>query len=186
MYHRRPACTPGGASCPGGRIPPDRALAKEYRMAGATCRISLLPAVTLILSLLLPHGDAWGAPERLSFDELYSGMGVLGLTYSPKVERLHGQRVRMRGFMAPPLKAEASFFVLTSEPVSLCPFCQSDADWPDDILVVYLSSSQEFVQNNTIIAVEGRLDTGTFVDPETGFLSRMRLMDARYDIIEED
>ena len=50
--------------------------------------------------------------------------------------------------MAPPLKAEAAFFVLTREPVALCPFCQSDADWPDNILVVYLSSNQSFVQNN--------------------------------------
>lgn len=58
--------------------------------------------------------------------------------------------------MAPPLKAEAAFFVLTREPVALCPFCQSDTDWPDNILVVYLSSSQSFVQNNSTIEVEGR------------------------------
>ena len=45
--------------------------------------------------------------------------------------------------MAPPLKAEAAFFVLTREPVARRPFCQSDADWPDNILVVYLSSQPE-------------------------------------------
>ena len=36
--------------------------------------------------------------------------------------------------MAPPLKAEAAFLILTKEPVSLCPFCNSDQDWPDSII----------------------------------------------------
>ena len=27
---------------------------------------------------------------------------------------------------------------LTREPMALCPFCQSDADWPADIVVVHL------------------------------------------------
>ena len=54
----------------------------------------------------------------------------------------------MRGFMAPPLKAEAKFFVLTEIPMSICPFCSSDADWPDNIVVVYLDEKQTFVQPN--------------------------------------
>ena len=82
--------------------------------------------------------------------------------------------------MAPPLKAEAAFFVLTHEPVALCPFCQSDADWPDNILVVYLSSSQSFVQNNTTIEVEGVLEIGSHRDGDTGFISQLRLRDARF------
>ena len=44
----------------------------------------------------------------------------------------------MHGYMAPPLKPESRFFVLTREPLALCPFCQSDAEWPADIVVVYL------------------------------------------------
>ena len=109
----------------------------------------------LFFSLLCLTGTAKAATPELSFDELYSGGGVLGLQFSDKVKGLSGQRITIRGFMAPPLKAEAAFFVLTREPVALCPFCQSDADWPDNILVVYLSSSQSFVQNNTTIEVEG-------------------------------
>ena len=84
----------------------------------------------LFFTLLCLTGTAKAATPELSFDELYSGGGVLGLQFSDKVEGLSGQRVIIKGFMAPPLKAEAAFFVLTREPVALCPFCQSDADWP--------------------------------------------------------
>ena len=75
------------------------------------------------------------------------------MQFSEKVQHLNGKKVVIQGFMAPPLKAEADFFVLTREPVALCPFCQSDADWPDNILVVYLDERQNFVQNNTTIEV---------------------------------
>ena len=132
----------------------------------------------LFFTLLCLTGTAKAGTAKLSFDELYSGGGVLGLQFS--VKGLSGQRVTIKGFMAPPLKAEAAFFVLTREPVALCPFCQSDADWPDNILVVYLSSSQSFVQNNTTIEVEGVLEIGSHRDADTGFISQLRLRDARF------
>ncbi len=116
----------------------------------------------------------------LSFAELYISHGALGLDFSDAVKRLDGKVVTMAGFMAPPLKAEASFFVLTREPVSLCPFCDSDQDWPADIVVIYLGRDQDFVQNNQPIEVTGRLEYGTKVDPETRFLSRLRLVEARF------
>ena len=124
---------------------------------------------------------AWaGAENRLSFDELYSGGGALGLRFSDKVTNFKGTRVSIRGFMAPPLKADADFFVLTREPVALCPFCQSDSDWPDNILVVYLSEKQRFVQNNTVIEVEGELEVGSWTDEHTGFVSQLRLRNATF------
>lgn len=132
------------------------------------------------LACLGPARFARADASPLSFDELYSGGGVLGLQFSDKVTSLAGRCVVIRGFMAPPLKAEASFFVLTREPVALCPFCQTDADWPDNILVVYLSSKQPFVQNNATIEVEGVLETGSWRDAETGFLSQLRLRDATF------
>lgn len=132
----------------------------------------------LFFALLCLTGPAKAA--ELSFDELYSGGGVLGLQFSDKVKSLAGRRVTIKGFMAPPLKAEAAFFVLTREPVALCPFCQSDADWPDNILVVYLSSNQSFVQNNATIEVEGVLEIGSHRDEDTGFISQLRLRDARF------
>ncbi|MCX5493192.1 hypothetical protein OSH11_00595 [Kaistia dalseonensis] len=126
---------------------------------------------------------ALAAPPMLTFDELYGSVGVLGLKFSDKVKALAGQTVAMRGFMAPPLKAEASFFVLTEIPMSLCPFCSSDADWPDNIVVVYLDAKQTFVQPNTTIEVVGTLEYGSWTDPETGFVSLLRLRGADFEAV---
>lgn len=134
------------------------------------------------LPLLLAAGGT-RAKETLGFDELYKSFGVLGLQFSDKVKRLSGQSVSIGGFMAPPLKAEAAFFVLTEIPMSLCPFCSSDADWPDNIVVVYLGAKQTFVQYNAPIAAQGTLEFGPWTDPETGFVSQLRLRDASFDTV---
>lgn len=116
----------------------------------------------------------------LTFDELYGKVSVLGLAFSDKVKGLAGRSVSMRGFMAPPLKAEARFFVLTARPMALCPFCSTDADWPDDIVVVYLDEAQTFEQANALIEVSGRLEAGSWTDPETGFVSLLRIVGASF------
>lgn len=131
------------------------------------------------LPLLLSSRSAQ-ASSSITFDELYGKFGVLGLEFSDKVKSLAGQDVAMRGFMAPPLKAEAAFFVLTEIPMSLCPFCSSDADWPDNIVVVYLDEKQTFVQPSQTIEVQGTLEYGSWTDPETGFVSLLRLRGAQY------
>ena len=123
------------------------------------------------------------ADPELMFDEMYAGSSVLGLRLSDKLKSLSGKKIRIRGFMAPPLKAEAKFLILTKEPVSLCPFCNTDQDWPDSIILVRLSGEQAFVQNNRLIEVSGRLETGSETDPETGFVSLVRLVDAQYKVI---
>ncbi|MBB4103260.1 hypothetical protein [Allorhizobium borbori] len=123
------------------------------------------------------------AEETLGFNELYKSFGVLGLEFSDKLKRLKGKEVAISGFMAPPLKAEAAFFVLTEIPMSLCPFCSSDADWPDNILVVYLGRKQTFVQFNAPIMARGTLEFGSWVDPETGFVSQIRLRNAAFETV---
>lgn len=120
--------------------------------------------------------------DELKFSELYSKISVLGLEFAQKVHDLNQKKVDMRGFMAPPLKAEAKFFVLTEIPMSICPFCSSDSDWPDNIVVVYLDKKQTFVQPSQNIIVTGRLDVGSWTDPETGFVSQLRLLDAQYRV----
>ena len=45
---------------------------------------------------------------------------------------------------------------------------------------VLLSCSQSFVQNNTTIEVEGVLEIGSHRDGDTGFISQLRLRDARF------
>ena len=140
------------------------------------------PPVTLALVLaVVIAGSAARAddPARLGFGDLYASVGVLGLQFSDKARALAGKPVAMRGFMAPPLKAEASFFVLTREPVSLCPFCQSDADWPSDIVVVSLHAGVALTANTEPIEVRGMLEIGSRTDPHTGFVSQVRIVDAR-------
>lgn len=121
------------------------------------------------------------ASTNLTFDELYGKISVLGMEFSEKVKGLEGQTVDMDGFMAPPLKADAQFFVLTKAPMALCPFCSSDADWPSDIVVVYLDKKQPFVQNNAMIKVTGKLEYGSWTDPETGFVSLLRITEAKFN-----
>ena len=132
---------------------------------------------------LLVAVPAFAAVPELRFEEMYAGNSVLGLQFSEKLKSLSGKRIRIRGFMAPPLKAEAGFLILTREPVSLCPFCNSDQDWPDSIILVRLEREQAFVQNNRLIEVAGRLEIGSETDPETGFVSLVRLVDARYEVV---
>ena len=73
--------------------------------------------------------------------------------------------------------------VLTESPVSLCPFCSTDADWPDNIVVVFLSDKQEFVQANRLIEVVGTLEVGSRMDEETGFVSLVRIVNARFEVV---
>ena len=134
------------------------------------------------LTLIGPVPSAFAA-DRLRFEEMYAGNSVLGLTFSDKLKALSGSEVRIQGFMAPPLKADANFLALTKEPVSLCPFCDSDQDWPDSIIVVKLSRRQDFVQANRLIEVTGLLETGSQTDEATGFVSLVRLVNARYKVV---
>jgi hypothetical protein len=117
--------------------------------------------------------------ERLRFTDLYQPGGVLGVRFSETAVRLAGKNVVMRGFLAPPLKAEAAFFVLSQRPVSVCPFCQSDADWPRDIVVVYPGSgAATYSSGSSEVEVSGVLELGAKLDSATGFLSQVRLVEA--------
>jgi len=64
--------------------------------------------------------------------------------------------------------------------VSVCPFCQSDADWPQDIVVVYPrgGSAPAFRSGADPVEVSGVLELGSKIDGETGFVSQVRLVDA--------
>lgn len=128
----------------------------------------------------LPDPVRAEAPTPLTFDGLYSEFGVRGLVFSALVKAAAGKPVTLVGYMAPPLKAEATFFVLTREPLAICPFCQSDADWPSDIVVVRLAGESPLVSAGTRVTVTGRLEVGPATDPDTGFVSQLRIVDADY------
>jgi hypothetical protein len=130
------------------------------------------------LSLAAPAA-AWAQKARLDFADLYEGSSVLGLKFTQRLLALKNQRISMTGFMAPPLKAESNFFVLTREPVSLCPFCSTDAEWPTDIVVIYLNRAIPPARFSDPLEVTGVLEIGSKTDPETGFVSQIRLVDAQ-------
>ena len=101
------------------------------------------------------------AAESLKFADLYSKITVRGVEFSPRLKGLNGQKVEMKGYMAPPLKPKLDFFVLTRQPLAMCPFCTTAADWPPDIVLVIMPT--------------GRLEVGIKRDDETGFVSLVRL-----------
>ena len=153
------------------------------RFVGIPALVSRFVGIPALVTCLLAGTDhelGIAGPEPLRFSELYGSFGPLGLTFSAAASRRAGQMVAMRGYMAPPLKPEAAFFVLTAQPVSLCPFCQSDADWPQDIAVVYLKNgaTTSFRPSSEPVEVWGVLELGSKVDPATGFVSQVRLIEA--------
>lgn len=154
-------------------------MAPSPEPANLSRRLLLTGAAAVTAALLVP-ARARTAPAPLGFAELYKSFGVRGLEFSDKVLALAGESVEMRGYMAPPLRAESRFFVLTREPLALCPFCQSDADWPLDIVVVYLKGESAMHDGGTALSVEGRLEAGSWTDPDTGFVSQIRIVDARF------
>ncbi len=127
-------------------------------------------AAALAVAMTLPV-----MAEDLSFDELYSGWSAEGLELSEKAASLEGQTVTMTGYMAPPLTPTIHFFVLTEVPMSVCPFCSTDADWPDNIIVVKLSEPVTALPYDAPIQVTGTLEIGSQVDEETGFVSQLRI-----------
>jgi hypothetical protein len=123
---------------------------------------------------------AMTAPARSASELKFSELYETGVTPSAKAKSLAGQRVVMSGFMAPPLKVEANFFVLTGIPMAVCPFCDSEMDWPNNIALVKTPEQVEFISFNKRISVEGVLEIGFAKDAETGFVSFIRLLDAAY------
>ncbi len=132
----------------------------------------------LIAQGLLSPVHAASEPASLKFAELYKSRTVLGMAFSDRTTELAGKVVVLAGYMAPPLKPESAFFVLTRSPVSICPFCSSDADWPADIVVVYLKNPTGFMQDGSPVSVSGTLQMGSKRDLETGFVSQLRVVDA--------
>ena len=55
---------------------------------------------------------------------------------------------------------------------------RSLADWPADIVVVYLSNASALVSGGEAVVTTGRLEVGSWTDPETGFVSQIRIVDA--------
>ena len=117
------------------------------------------------------------ATERVKIRDLWAGGGQ----FSPQAEKMAGAMIEMQGYMAPPLKPEIDFFVLTRIPMAFCPYCDTEAAWPDDLILVFIDHPISPVPFNDLIRVSGRLEIGTKTDAATGFVSRARLLGAAFE-----
>jgi hypothetical protein len=138
-------------------------------------RRHFLAASAAILATPALVGRA-SAVERVKMRDLYNPDG----SFSDYATAHDGQAVELEGFMAPPLKAESSFFVLTKIPMSVCPFCDDEADWPRDIVSIYARDIVTVTPFNVPIVVGGTLRLGTYTDEELGFVSRVRVTEAQH------
>ena len=138
-----------------------------------TCKSIKRILCTLSLLSILSVYPAEAA--TLHFDNMYTGVTSQGLVLSNTLKSLDGREVTIQGFMAPPLKPTINFFVLTETPMSICPFCSTDADWPSNIVVVYLDDPVTALPYDRPITVTGRLSLGSRMDEETGFVSLVRI-----------
>lgn len=142
---------------------------------GLTARLRLLGlAAAMAISVFGPL-NGWAAD--IHFSDLYAK----GTELSEKAKSLNGKEIEIVGYMAPPLKAKAKFFVLTKMPLAVCPFCDSEVDWPTDIVFVRSPVEISAYPFNLPIRVIGKFETGFEKDAETGFVSFIRVVDAQYE-----
>src|SRR4030088_3342856 len=139
-------------------------------LASARSRLRRRSLVTLARPVPLSRLSA-RARER----SIVADRWAAGGEFSPKAKQLAGEVVELRGYRAPPLKPEVEFFVLTTLPMAVCPFCDSAAAWPEDIVLVYLNRPVRALPYDRLIGVSGTLQIGTETDAGTGFVSRVRL-----------
>ncbi|MFN8450392.1 MAG: hypothetical protein U0521_17840 [Anaerolineae bacterium] len=123
-------------------------------------------------------------PVPIKFDEFYDGYNLrTGLLLSDKLLSLDGKTVQIAGYMAPPLKPELDYFVLTRIRLAFCPFCSTGADWPDDIALVYMNEGTTTVTEYPV-RITGRMEIGASIDYETGMVSLVRVYADSLDILQ--
>lgn len=149
---------------------------------GSAAAIALATDVAMHPTIENPQHFA-ESPVPLTFEEFYNGFNLrTGLVLSDKLVALDGQEVVIEGYMAPPLKPELDWFVLTRIRLEFCPFCSSTADWPDDIALVYLLD-QPVRATIQPLRIQGRLEIGSAVDPETGMVSVVRIYAGQMELL---
>lgn len=117
--------------------------------------------------------------EQITFSSMY--LDESAREFSEQILALEGKEIIMFGFAAPPLKPDADFFVLTRKQMAVCPFCEAEADWPPDIVYIKLPPQGADTFIFGALKVTGTLEIGTETDPETGFVSRVRIDASRVE-----
>ncbi len=68
--------------------------------------------------------------------------------------------------------------MLTRSSMHVCPYCNSDTNWPIDIIVAHTKGTAPTPNPATPINVIGTLELGPKLDPVTGMVSNVRLTDS--------
>ena len=139
-----------------------------------------LAAASAATSLIMPVAHAEG-PTRLRMKRLYDEASAS--QFSADALALAGKPVEIWGYMAPPLKVNLDFFILSDFPTETCPFCASEEDWIETIVFIRMRQAEELHTADSMIWTKGILDLGPATDPETGFVSRVRLNDATFGVV---
>ena len=124
--------------------------------------------------------EAAVGPETtpVMFRDLFSGRGKASF----KASALHGKRIEMIGFMAPPPDYDDSpFLVLVGVPTTFCPYCSTVND--QEHLPFVLVYPDHELDQRTIglrrrLKVTGILDAGSSDDDFFGIHNDLRLFDA--------
>lgn len=133
----------------------------------------------ILIVVMLSIGALTFAQEQITFSGMYQDDNVR--EFSEQLIKLEGEEIVMFGFAAPPLKPDADFFVLTRNQMAICPFCETEADWPPDIVYIKLPPQGADTFIFGALKVTGILEIGTETDPETGFVSRVRIDASRVE-----
>ena len=120
-------------------------------------------------------------PATFDFDEIFASVSVLGHVFSDRIAALDGQRVRMRGYLAPADHGAAAsgVLVLTRQPVASCSTCGSGHDFPHDAVHVFPEAGDASFTPGRMMEVEGVLEHGSLPLPEAEATSLVRLRHAR-------
>lgn len=116
-------------------------------------------------------------PISLAFNEFfvdYQPYSDVAPTMSDKLLALDGKMVEVEGYMSPPLKLGLDWFMLTSLPLSFCPFHSSAATITPDIALVYFDGAENIFTWEPL-RIRGELHVGEATDPESGMVSLVRI-----------
>jgi hypothetical protein len=140
----------------------------------------LLLSTSVVALAACGVGNAKASPVRVALEDIHREPHMPGVEYSPKAQKLVGHRIRVEGFLAPHVGDRAApFMVLAGQPMVGCPHCLGALDLPGDSLIAYFGARPGLAETGVPLAVEGVLDLGSRTDAQTGFVSNIRLFDAR-------
>jgi hypothetical protein len=161
-------------------VPPDSAAttapttvpAKTVERATITSAPNPQPTTTPLAEIVPSNAE----PLVIRFVDFYTpDSPPVNPQLSQKMLAAKDKRIKIVGYMAPPLKPDLDFFVLTKIRLVVCPFCSKEAEWPNDIILVTLTNGRTMQHSEEPLVVVGKLEVGGAYDKETGFYSLLRL-----------